>query len=121
MSDNAGTKPADERGAQAGPKLAKDETKRVTTDVTETSTAGSSLTDKATSAATAAKDNVFAMFGGGSRPVRTEAAEATDEPSGSSKKKATNVCDEAYDPWILKNGTFSSTAGLFQSNIFTGG
>jgi len=76
----------------AEPKLAKDETKRVTSDVTEASKAETSVTEKATNAATAAKDNVFSMFGGGSKPARTEVADDENEPSGSSKKKATDVC-----------------------------
>lgn len=95
MSDNNETKPN-----PAEPKLAKDETKSVTSDVTKASQEGTSITEKASNAATVAKDNVFSMFGGGSRPARTEAADDADEPSGSSKKKATGVCRKTF-PWNL--------------------
>ncbi|KAF2087492.1 hypothetical protein K490DRAFT_73860 [Saccharata proteae CBS 121410] len=82
--------PAAEQAAAAEPKLAKDETEKVTTAVTEDkkepeqSSATQSVTETATSAAAAVKDNVFSMFGGGPKKEKKE-EEATDEPSGSAK------------------------------------
>ena len=101
--------PAAEASAASGPRLAKDETEKLTTGVTgdskkdETGAEGGGViggakaaTEKATSAV---KDNVFAMFGGGTKKEskddgsgdgadgkkKDEGEEGADEPSGSAK------------------------------------
>jgi hypothetical protein len=43
------------------------------------------ITEKAGAAASAMKDNVFSMFGGGPKKEKKEEEDAVDEPSGSSK------------------------------------
>lgn len=102
MSENTDTKlnPAEQDAESNQPKLAKDETEKVTSKVTEdtaadkkenTSTSegmASLTTDKAASGGTGMKDNMFSMFGGGAKKEKKEEDDAgADEPSGSSKKK----------------------------------
>jgi len=87
--------PAAERAAAEVPKLAKDETEKLTSGVAEAQNDGSSdkksVTEQATgvaaSAASAVKDSVFSMFGGGPKKEKKEEEETVDEPSGSSKAK----------------------------------
>lgn len=94
MADAAKPDPAAEQTAAPGAKLAEDETKKVTTDVTDASKSedkpASSVADtvsNAASTATAAvKDNVFSMFGGGPKKEKKEEADDVDEPSGATKK-----------------------------------
>ena len=103
--------PAAEATASSEPRLAKDETEKLTTGLTEESKNDDSgsgsgnvgvggviggakaVTEKATSAV---KDNVFAMFGGGTKKEakddrsgeggkKEEDEEGADEPSGSAK------------------------------------
>lgn len=99
-SDVAKSDPSAEQTAAPGPTLAKDETNKVTTGVTEepkTSEAkpAPSITEQVSSAASTAtsavKDNVFSMFGGGPTKEKKEEQGDVDEPSGSSKAKATDV------------------------------
>lgn len=89
--------PTPEQPAAPGPRLAEDETNRVTTATTEASKPSeeksvpsiSEMASNAASSATAAvKDNVFSMFGGGPKKEKKEEAKEVDEPSGSSKAKA---------------------------------
>jgi len=103
----SGTKldPTAEKQAATEPTLAKDETEKLTTGVTEdkpkagetASSASESkpktFADLASSATASAKDNVFGMFGGGPKKEKKEKKEDedADEPSGSSKKKAEDV------------------------------
>lgn len=62
-----------------------DETKTVTEQATETAAA----------AASAVKDNVFSMFGGGPKKEKVEEKdEGADEPSGSSKATAAKAADD---------------------------
>ncbi|KAG9878497.1 hypothetical protein KCV05_g21422, partial [Aureobasidium melanogenum] len=62
-----------------------DETKTVTEQATETAAA----------AASAVKDNVFSMFGGGPKKEKAEEKdEGADEPSGSSKATAAKAADD---------------------------
>jgi len=49
--------------------------------------ASAGITTGAASAATAVKENVFSMFGGGPKREKKEEQEDVDEPSGSSKAK----------------------------------
>ena len=88
--------PSAEAAASAEPRLAKDETEKVTTGVTEgkKDDAGEKegVAAKAAGAGAAVKDSVFSMFGGGpKREKKEEADEGKDEPSGSSKKKDEDV------------------------------
>ena len=92
------TKPelAPEQPAAPGPQLAEDETEKATTasKPSEEKSAPSiseMASNAASSATTAVKDNVFAMFGGGPKKERKEETEEVDEPSGSSKAKAADV------------------------------
>lgn len=94
MSEAAKPDPAADQAANPGPTLVKDETAKVTTDkaadkaeATTESTDNKPLTEKATEAAGAVKDNVFSMFGGGPAKAKKEEADDVDEPSGSSKNK----------------------------------
>lgn len=89
--------PAAERASGAEPKLAKEETAKLTTGITDGSSESTekpaqSYTEMASNAATAAtsavKDNVFSMFGGGVKKEKKQGEEDADEPSGSSKAKA---------------------------------
>ncbi|CAI6332767.1 unnamed protein product [Periconia digitata] len=97
MADAPKPDPAAEQVAAPSATLAKDETAKVTTDVTDSKAADSkpaedkTVTEKATEAAasatTAVKDNVFSMFGGGPKKEKKEEAdEGADEPSGATKK-----------------------------------
>ncbi|KAL9076863.1 MAG: hypothetical protein Q9157_003530 [Trypethelium eluteriae] len=89
--------PAAQAASAAEPKLAKEETQKVTTGVTEDQkeggektvegNTGDTVTEKASNAASAVKENVFSMFGGGPKKERKEEENDVDEPSGSSKKK----------------------------------
>lgn len=79
--------PAEETAAGTEPKLDKDATEKVTTEVTEqTQSTTEAVKEKADSAASAVKDNVFSMFGGGPKREKKEGPEDDGtEPSGSSK------------------------------------
>ena len=98
MSEAAKPDPAADQVANPGPTLVKDETAKVTTDkaadkpeATAQSTDDKPITEKATEAAAAVKDNVFSMFGGGPAKAKKEEADDVDEPSGASKPKG-EVC-----------------------------
>ena len=104
MTESASLKPdpATEQAAATGPTLAKDETHKVAAEGGDSTKAaeekpGASLADKASDAATTAKNamasNVFSMFGGGPKKERKEEEDddAAAEPSGSSKAKAAEV------------------------------
>jgi Ran-binding protein 1 len=98
MSEAAKPDPAADQFANPAATLVKDETEKVTTgiaankpDTTSATTASAStddkpLAEKVTEAATAAKDNVFSMFGGGPAKVKKEEVDDVDEPSGATKK-----------------------------------
>jgi Ran-binding protein 1 len=100
MADAAKPDPAAEQIAAPGATLQKDETAKVTTDITDPKPAedkpAATVTEKATEAATTAasavKDNVFSMFGGGPKKEKKEEADDLDEPSGASKPKTGEVC-----------------------------
>lgn len=108
----AETDPSTEQAAAPGPTLAKDETEKATTGVTEEPKASeenpaTSITEMASNAAsaastatTAAAGNVFSMFGGGPKKEKKEEPEDVDEPSGSSKAKAAEdeESPEAHEP-----------------------
>jgi hypothetical protein len=82
--------PSTQIAAGEEPKLVKDETEKVTTEVTEGSKENEKppVAEKASEATSAVKDNVFSMFGGGPQKAKKEEPEEpVDEPSGSSKKK----------------------------------
>lgn len=81
--------PAAQAASAEEPKLAKDETEKVTSGVTgqHDGATSESVTDKASNAASAVKENVFSMFGGGPKKEKKEEEDDVDEPSGSSKKK----------------------------------
>ncbi|KAF2103479.1 hypothetical protein NA57DRAFT_33643 [Rhizodiscina lignyota] len=86
MADETKPDPSAEQVASSEPKLAQDETEKVTTGVTGGE--GASVASKAAAAGTAVKDNVFSMFGGGpKKEKKADDDEGKDEPSGSSKKK----------------------------------
>ena len=107
MSSNTDTKldPSAEHAASSEPKLAKQETELAThpkgdesleaskpakpTTYTEMATsAAATATANATATAANLKDNVFSMFGGGTKKEKKEESEeAVNEPSGSSKAK----------------------------------
>lgn len=99
MADAAKPDPSAEQAAALGPTLAKDETAKVTTDVTDPKPAedkpAASVTETVTNAASTAtsavKDNVFSMFGGGPKKEKKEEGDDVDEPSGASKPKG-EVC-----------------------------
>jgi Ran-binding protein 1 len=81
--------PAEE--VEAGTEPQKDEalTEKLTTGITGDSsekTTTEKVTEKATAAGAAVKDNVFSMFGGGPKREKKE-EEEVHEPSGSSKAK----------------------------------
>lgn len=92
MADAVKPDPAAEQVAAPSATLVKDETAKVTTDVTdskpaEEKTVTEKATEAATSATTAVKDNVFSMFGGGPKKEKKEEVdEGADEPSGATKK-----------------------------------
>lgn len=98
--------PVAEQKASTEPKLAKDETNKVTRDVTEstandgaqTSTGKpaptfSGMATNAAQTATTTAGNVFSMFGGGPKKEKKE-NEEVDEPSGSSKAQTKEGGDE---------------------------
>ena len=104
MSANTETTldPAAQHQASAEPRLAQQETELAThpkdvqsgatTDSTAESTTDSSIlatyTESASNAAAAMKDNMFSMFGGGTKKEKKpEPEDDVDEPSGSSKAK----------------------------------
>jgi len=96
MADSATPKldPSAEQKTSTGPTLVPDETAKVTTEVTEETpkpaeekTVAATVTDTVSTATTAVKDNVFAMFGGGPKKEKKEEVDDVDEPSGSSKAK----------------------------------
>ena len=79
--------------SSAEPKLDKETTEKPTTDEAEGDK--STTETKGSSAASAVKDNVFSMFGGGPKREKREEPDDVDEPSGSSKaekEKAEAVC-----------------------------
>jgi Ran-binding protein 1 len=71
---------------------AQEETKKVTPESTEdkpASSATETVTSAASATATAVKDNMFSMFGGGPKKEKKEdEANDPDEPSGATKKPA---------------------------------
>lgn len=92
--------PAAEQAVNPSATLVKDETAKVTTDITESKPAedkpaASNVTETvanaASTATTAVKDNVFSMFGGGPKKEKKEEVDDADEPSGASKPKG-EVC-----------------------------
>jgi Ran-binding protein 1 len=105
MADAAKPDPAAEQVAAPGATLQKDETAKVTTDVTDSKPAedkpASSVTETVSNAASTAtsavKDNVFSMFGGGPKKEKKEDADDADEPSGATKKA------EVSDPNCVYN------------------
>ena len=93
MADTAKPDPAAEQTAAPGATLVKDETAKVTTDVTDSKPSATEdkpvtekVTDAAASATTAVKDNVFSMFGGGPKKEKKEEEDDANEPSGATKK-----------------------------------
>jgi len=103
MSEAAKPDPAADQVANPGATLVKDETAKVTTDkasdkATTESKDDKPLTEKATEAAAAVKDNVFSMFGGGPAKVKKEEADDVDEPSGASKPKGEEEDPENEEP-----------------------
>lgn len=120
MSSNTETSldPAAQHQASTEPRLAQQETElathpkdvqsgsaaETTTEPTTESTTGDSklatLTESASNAAAAMKDNVFSMFGGGAKKEKKpEPEDDVNEPSGSSKAKkdAEDAEEEAPD------------------------
>ena len=84
--------PADEVNAGLEPRKDEALTEKLTTGAADTSddkTATEKVAEKASAAGAAVKDNVFSMFGGGPKKEKKE-EEEVDEPSGSSKAKATD-------------------------------
>jgi Ran-binding protein 1 len=80
--------PPEQAESVTEPKLDKEPTEKATTDEAEgNKSTTETVTDKASSAASAVKDNVFSMFGGGPKREKREEPEDVDEPSGSSKAK----------------------------------
>jgi len=108
MSEAAKPDPAADQFANPSATLVKDETDKVTTGIAAnkpdtTSTASAStddkpITEKVTEAATAAKDNVFSMFGGGPAKVKKEEVDDADEPSGATKKAEPEDDPEQQEP-----------------------
>ncbi|KAI4627120.1 uncharacterized protein J4E87_004462 [Alternaria ethzedia] len=105
MSEAAKPDPAAEQIANPAATLVQDETAKVTTDKAsdkpETTTESKDdkpITEKATEAAAAVKDNVFSMFGGGPAKVKKEEADDVDEPSGASKPKGEDEDPENEEP-----------------------
>ncbi|KAF2000961.1 hypothetical protein P154DRAFT_575664 [Amniculicola lignicola CBS 123094] len=100
MADAVKPDPSAEQAAAPGPTLVKDETAKVTTDVTdpkpaEDKPAAPTVTGTVTSAAETVKDNVFSMFGGGPKKEKKVEEDEVTEPSGSSKAK---TGDEQENP-----------------------
>jgi Ran-binding protein 1 len=92
--------PAVEQTAAPGATLAKEETEKVTSGVTEepktseekhTASVTETVTSTAVNAAAAVKDNVFSMFGGGPKKEKKEEVDDADEPSGATKKADADV------------------------------
>jgi hypothetical protein len=73
--------------ADAGPTLNEEATEKLTTGAAEKSEEEkpATITDKATAATTAVKDNVFSMFGGGPKKDKVEEVEGENDRSGSAK------------------------------------
>ena len=96
MSEAAKPDPAAEQVANPAATLVQDETAKVTTDKLadkEAKPAAASsddkpITEKATEAAAAVKDNVFSMFGGGPKKEKKEETDDVNDRSGSSKAQA---------------------------------
>lgn len=84
--------------ADAGPKLVKDETAKLasldSSSESKTEPKTETITEKAGAAATAAKDNVFSMFGGGPKKVKQDEGDEENDRSGSAKAQAAkdDVC-----------------------------
>ncbi|KAF2709944.1 putative Ran-specific GTPase-activating protein 1 [Pleomassaria siparia CBS 279.74] len=85
--------PTAEQATAPGATLVPEETAKVTTEATQeeptekAATTASSVTETASNAASAVKDNVFSMFGGGPKKEKKEEVDDVDEPSGGSKGK----------------------------------
>ncbi|KAL1592661.1 Ran GTPase binding protein Sbp1 [Paraconiothyrium brasiliense] len=95
--------PAAEQAVNPSATLVKDETAKVTTDITdpkpaEDKPATSTVTETVANAASTAKDNVFSMFGGGPKKEKKEEADDADEPSGASKPKGEDENPENEEP-----------------------
>lgn len=113
MAEPSETKlnPSAEQTSTTEPTLAKEETEKLTTGVTESSETQKpvSFADLASNAAAGVKDNVFAMFGGGAKKEKREEKDDADEPSGSSKNKAADVsgrfffCSFDLRPYVWGN------------------
>ncbi|KAF2269917.1 hypothetical protein CC78DRAFT_529078 [Lojkania enalia] len=107
MADAAKPDPSATQSAAPGATLSKDETEKVTSDVSDASKpseekSGTSVTDTVSSAAAAAtssvKDNVFSMFGGGPKKEKKAEEDDADEPSGATKKPADDENPENEEP-----------------------
>lgn len=99
MSDNTVTKADTGAETSTTPKLSKDETSKLTSDVgNNDGTAGSKQASGQQQSfgglASGTGSSVFTMFGGGAKKERKEEVDDTDEPSGSSKKKAPVVAED---------------------------
>lgn len=87
------------------PKLAVDETNKLTEGVTgsdpksseEKPTVAQNAAEAASSATAAVKDSVFSMFGGGPKKEKKEEEDDVDEPSGSSKAKKDDDDDDKVE------------------------
>jgi len=98
MSDNTVTKAVTAAETSSAPKLSKEETTKLTSDVsnndgTSTSKSGPGQQQSFGGLASGTGSNVFSMFGG-AKKERKEEVDDTDEPSGSSKKKAPVAADD---------------------------
>jgi Ran-binding protein 1 len=108
MSDAPKPDPAAEQAAASGATLQKDETAKVTSDVTDAPKSGEekpapsvveTVTNTASSTAAAVKDNVFSMFGGGpKKEKKEEEVDDVNEPSGASKPKTEDENPENEEP-----------------------
>jgi len=141
MSEAPKLDPAATQSAAPGATLVKDETEKVTTGVTEASkpteekpaaSVAETVTNAASSASAAVKDNVFSMFGGGPKKEKKEEVDDADEPSGATKKAADDEnpeqeVDVHFDPVVrltekvetktneeLEEQTFKMRAKLFK-------
>jgi Ran-binding protein 1 len=76
--------------ADAGPTLNEEATEKLTTGVSDKAEEDkpATITEKATAATTAVKDNVFSMFGGGPKKDKVEEEEGENDRSGSAKAMA---------------------------------
>lgn len=81
--------------ADAGPTLNEEATEKLTTGTAEKSgeEKPATITEKATAATTAVKDNVFSMFGGGPKKDKVEDEGAENDRSGSAKAMAAKDAD----------------------------